>query len=448
MVVANLAKGPDGRWSAPDGRPLYAWATALGAVYRAQLRAELAEMGLVWDHRPNGLAEVSAIPKEILRAFSRRRAEIEADQARSGSTSQRSAEVAQRRTRAPKDPALASAPDGSLRQRWADQLAALVLHGRPACPADITAAIDWARPLAFAGPRTLERINTELVAPPPDEPDVANRSLTAHASTFSRRDVIKALAAACPSGAEAVDLMEAASELVSSEAVVPLLPLATDPAGAGMVAGDVIRTRDGRVLPALPADRRYSTQELLGIEESLISSAAALRGTGVGRVHHRQLVGMLAGAPELSADQRAVVASLCRSGHGIQLVEGPAGSGKTTALRVARLAWEAEGYRVIGAAAAARAAFELQRGSGITSGTLHRLLADLDRPGGGLAPRSVVVVDEAGMVGTRMLAPPRFPHPELRRQAGPGRGPPPVARHRRRRSLPGTAGPSGFAPPE
>ena len=42
VVVANLVEGPDGRFSAPDGRPLYVWAAALGAVYRAHLRSDMA----------------------------------------------------------------------------------------------------------------------------------------------------------------------------------------------------------------------------------------------------------------------------------------------------------------------------------------------------------------------------------------------------------------------
>ncbi|HUZ44060.1 MAG TPA: AAA family ATPase, partial [Acidimicrobiales bacterium] len=401
---ANLTQGPDGRWSAPDGRPIYAWATALGAIYRAQLRAELAGMGLEWDPRPNGLAEVSAIPRDVLRGFSRRRAEIEADQAAAGRSSSRSAEVAQRRTRAPKDPALAAADDQTLRARWERRLGELRVQGRPARPTDVTSAIDWARPRSPSGESRLAALADELVSAPPAEPDAPTRSLTAHASTFSRRDVVRALAIGCTYGAEAETVMAVAADLVASDAVVPLLPAAKDAFGASLVVRDVIRTRDGRVLPAVPTDRRYSTPELLGIESWICAQGLRLREGDFARVPHRHLAGMLAASPELSDDQADAVRTLCRSGAGVQLVEGPAGSGKTSALRVARLAWEAEGYNVIGTALAARAAAQLQSGSGIRSSTLHRLLADLERPGGGLPQGSVVVVDEAGMVGSRMLA--------------------------------------------
>ncbi|MHB1854015.1 MAG: MobF family relaxase, partial [Acidimicrobiales bacterium] len=313
VVIANLTQGPDRRWSAPDGRPLYAWATSLGALYQAQLRAELAELGLSWEARANGMAEVSAIPREILRGFSRRRVEIEADQSRAGGVSARSAEVAQRRTRRPKDPALAAAPDQTLRQRWLGQLETIAVRGRPGRVTDITGAIQRLAARLPAGRAWLARLADELVAPPPQDLDCPTRSLTAHVSTFSRRDVVRSLAGACPDGASARVVMDAAEALVRSKAVVPLLPLATDPAGSTLVVRDVIRTRDGRVLPAIPADRRYSTPDLLAIEAGILNEAQRLRGGRFGWVYRRQVDAMLAVASELSSDQAAVVEGLCRS---------------------------------------------------------------------------------------------------------------------------------------
>src|SRR5205085_10956948 len=78
---------------------------------------------------------------------------------------------------------------------------------------------------------------------------------------------------------------------------------------------------------------------------------------------------------------------------------------KPVALDAARAGWESAGYRVIGTALAARVAQELQAISGIRSTTVRGLLADLANPeAGGLGSNSVVVIDEAGMVGTRALA--------------------------------------------
>ena len=90
------------------------------------------------------------------------------------------------------------------------------------------------------------------------------------------------------------------------------------------------------------------------------------------------------------------------------MVVGKAGTGKTFALDAAREAWEASGIRVTGVALAARAALELRDAAGIESTTLARLLGQLDDPTktrtSPLQPGQVLVVDEAGMIGTRQLA--------------------------------------------
>lgn len=96
-----------------------------------------------------------------------------------------------------------------------------------------------------------------------------------------------------------------------------------------------------------------------------------------------------------------MVWALCTSGHGVDVVEGCAGAGKTFALAAGNDAWTASGYRVRGACLAARAAQRVEEGSGIPSTTLDRLLRSLDRDP--LTPRDVLTVDEAGMVGTRKL---------------------------------------------
>ena len=85
-------------------------------------------------------------------------------------------------------------------------------------------------------------------------------------------------------------------------------------------------------------------------------------------------------------------------------VVGVAGAGKTTALRVLADAYRESGVPVLGAAPSGRAADELTAATGIRSRTIHRLLLDAQHEGG--LPRGcVLIVDEAGMAETRMLAP-------------------------------------------
>jgi hypothetical protein len=100
-----------------------------------------------------------------------------------------------------------------------------------------------------------------------------------------------------------------------------------------------------------------------------------------------------------------MVRRLTTSGAGVEVVVGKAGTGKTYALDAARHAWQQAGVEVSGVALAARAALELQETAGIRSTTLASLLHRLDTGDGGVLPSgSVLVVDEAGMVGTRQLA--------------------------------------------
>jgi conjugative relaxase-like TrwC/TraI family protein len=90
VLVANLGQGPDGRWSALDGRRLYAQARAASFLYQAVLRSELSrQLGVEWLTVRDGIAEIAGVPKRVLRAFSRRRTEIEAALAEQGTSSAR-----------------------------------------------------------------------------------------------------------------------------------------------------------------------------------------------------------------------------------------------------------------------------------------------------------------------------------------------------------------------
>ena len=100
-----------------------------------------------------------------------------------------------------------------------------------------------------------------------------------------------------------------------------------------------------------------------------------------------------------------MIRRLARDGAGIQVVVGPPGTGKTFALAAAREAWEASGFTVLGAAVARRAAVELTSSAGIEATSVSALLLELKRgPPDLLDERTVLVVDEAGTLGTRALA--------------------------------------------
>ncbi|MBA3407639.1 MAG: AAA family ATPase, partial [Solirubrobacterales bacterium] len=107
--------------------------------------------------------------------------------------------------------------------------------------------------------------------------------------------------------------------------------------------------------------------------------------------------------PSLSDEQRALVLALTRSGDGVQVVRSAAGTGKTFALGAAVEAWQHSGIAVLGCGLSARAACELRDQAGIDATTIASLRQGLDQAVA-LAHGAVLLVDEAGMVGTRDLA--------------------------------------------
>jgi hypothetical protein len=99
-----------------------------------------------------------------------------------------------------------------------------------------------------------------------------------------------------------------------------------------------------------------------------------------------------------------MVRDLCQGGQGVALVVGRAGTGKTFALGIARHAWQLDGYRLLAAAPTGIATVSLQDEGFEDVATCDRLLLGLDKGQEQLDARTVLVVDEAGMVGSRKLS--------------------------------------------
>jgi Ti-type conjugative transfer relaxase TraA len=148
--------------------------------------------------------------------------------------------------------------------------------------------------------------------------------------------------------------------------------------------------------------KRYTSAEMLRVEGQMLQDAERMiqrRAHGVGQSHQRAALSQGA----LSEEQRAAFAELMGEGD-VKALVGVAGSGKSHLLAVAREAWQAEGYTVKGAALAGIAAENLEVASGITSRTLASYEFAWAAGRDELTHRDVLVIDEAGMVGTRQLA--------------------------------------------
>jgi ATP-dependent exoDNAse (exonuclease V) alpha subunit len=151
-------------------------------------------------------------------------------------------------------------------------------------------------------------------------------------------------------------------------------------------------------------ERRWSTPELLAVEQRLVEAAVGRAGEQTAVASHDAVRAALAAHPTVGEDQQAMVRDVCQGGAGVCLVVGRAGTGKTFALGIARHAWQLDGYRPLATAPTGIATVSLEAEGFEEVATCDRLLVDLDDGRERLDDRTVLVVDEAGMVGSRKLA--------------------------------------------
>jgi Ti-type conjugative transfer relaxase TraA len=151
---------------------------------------------------------------------------------------------------------------------------------------------------------------------------------------------------------------------------------------------------------------RFTTREMIEAEQRLHRAVELMaererheirdadREAALARTEQRGLV---------LSDEQADALARVMDGHDLGIVVGHAGTGKSAMLGVAREAWEAAGYGVRGVALSGVAAENLEGGSGIASRTIASLEHGWQQGRDLLTTRDVLVIDEAGMVGTRQL---------------------------------------------
>lgn len=146
---------------------------------------------------------------------------------------------------------------------------------------------------------------------------------------------------------------------------------------------------------------RYTTREMLEIEQGILDKSLARQAE---ETHRVDTSAAIAARPTMTQEQRDALRHICETPGGVKIVEGMAGTGKSYLMGAARESWEAAGYEVIGAALAGKAAAGLESGSGIKSQTIHSLLAELDQGQRQLSNKTILVIDEGGMVGSCQMA--------------------------------------------
>jgi conjugative relaxase-like TrwC/TraI family protein len=447
LIITNRTQGPDGGWRTLDSRDLLAHRATADAMYRAAYQQELTRsLGVCWEAPDRwGNRAIQGMPEELRRSFSKRHqqisAELERQEAEEGKRrTPRQVQKVVHETRPPKSH---QTPE-TLYGRWQQEARDLGYEpdrlvfkitdrtrAREQDPAR-TAGQDGASDRTPAGlaevltttaglpERTVRTMFDRLASP---------EGLTAQASTFTRRQVLCAVGRELPTDAAGT----------------------VGPAELEALADRFLAERAVSVVSEHAAgERHYATPELLAVEQRLIDTAVGRAGEQTGVCSHDTLRATLAAHPTIGKDQAAMVRDITQGGQGVLLVVGKAGTGKTYALGVARHAWQLDGYRVLGAAPTGIATVCLDAEGFEHSRTVDSLLGELDQeradhrrqpklsltrqpppgrdrdttrirraPGAAvdsrritqagqdervLDERTVLVVDEAGMLGSRKLA--------------------------------------------
>ncbi len=148
---------------------------------------------------------------------------------------------------------------------------------------------------------------------------------------------------------------------------------------------------------------KYTTREMIRLEAEMANRAIWLSQRSSHGVRDTVLAATFERHEHLSDEQKTAIEHVAGAER-IAAVIGRAGAGKTTMMKAAREAWEAAGYRVVGAALAGKAAEGLEKEAGIISRTLSSWELRWNEGRNQLDSKTVFVLDEAGMVSSRQMA--------------------------------------------
>lgn len=367
VLVANLSRGSDGRWSSLVHPHLYRHAKAAGELFQAVFRQELtASLGVEW--RPGRhVGEIAGIPQALLDGFSKRSQEIEDWLAATGtpdSPEGRQQAVLATRRRKPEvehgrfdDDWKREAIDAGWGPDAAEALVAWYAARHPTPTVDSPWRVADVTFDEHGTPVHVERLVDvdEWIAG-------LLRHLTAADTTFTAADLHAAIAHRQGTGATVETIERIAHTVLASPLTIAV------------------------------GDDRWTSREILDTEHRFITAL-------------RQPASPLpAGAPgdRLGIDQATAVETLVGSPSAVSVLIGPAGTGKTFTVAAIATAYQASGCGVLGAAPSARAALELDAAA-VPARTLHRLLDDWRTGADSPRPHTLLVIDEAGMADLRTL---------------------------------------------
>ncbi|MHB1536556.1 MAG: MobF family relaxase, partial [Acidimicrobiales bacterium] len=412
-ATLNRVRCADGQWRALDGRALYRVAAAAGAIYDRVREAAL-ERDLKVAHEldpTSGAREIVGVDAQVRRLFSARRVQIEgrldelmtAWRAEHGAEPSqwmvtRMAEWARLETRAAKGPG--EATEAAL-TRW-----------------DAQARAELGRSLSEVWDAATHPRRSEQGGDAPDDEDLlgaAVRAVDRAKSTWTRYDLARELtrritldpAEPADTALARVDrLVARALQAGNGHGVVSLAAPAVFDSPTSLR-----RASDDTSVYAEHGGDRYSTDAGLAIERRLIATAGDTTGPRLDQA----AIEAVTTAAGLDRDQATAVAAVLGSGQRLDVLVGPAGTGKTTTMGSVARAWAGTGRQVLGVSIAENATRILAAQAGVHGVNAAKLIFEhTERPPEqrqqawwrrtyAIGPGALVILDEAGMASRRTI---------------------------------------------
>ncbi|MFD6094113.1 MobF family relaxase [Oerskovia sp. NPDC060338] len=415
VVVSNKVQGIDGRWRTLDSRRLHKAAVAMSETYNAFLTDHTARvLGAAWvpvdrgKYRNTGW-EIAGVPATLLAEFSRRSAGGEGVESIERVADRLIDEYVASHGRRPSHATIVKLrQQATLETRPAKELhslAELTAEWRARATTMLGEdATTWAQQLLASGSEeALLRADDMGLGLIHDIATVTLMEVANRRATWSRWN-LHAEAARQFMGvrfATTADRVAVLDQIVqhAEEASLRLTP------EYGRSVPEPYLNADGTNRFQTADQIAYSSQDILDAETRLLQHADAtdaptLSARLVARHTSRPIKGV-----RLEPDQAAAITAIARSGITLDLLVGPAGAGKTTALRALHRAWTAAHGKdsVIGLAPSAAAAEVLGDSLGVRAENTAKFLYEHAHNRWSLQPGQLVLLDEASLAGTLAL---------------------------------------------
>ena len=409
VVISNRVKTTrDGAWRTIDGNPLHAWVVAISELHEAVFSDHLTRaLGVDWQRRPRGRDrnpawEITGVPQTLVEGFSARSRDInevtdrliEEYVANHGRRPCRSTIMKLRQ-----QAALSSRPEKHIHS-LAELTTAWRRRTGEVLDGDVVA---WAREVTTNPARPTLRADDV----PLDVIEELGRTVVAvvgeKRSTWRRPNLYAETARqtlgwrfATTADREAITGMIVDTAEHGSLRLTPP-ELATTPEAL---------TRDDGTSTFRPKHSTvFSSEQLLAAEDRLLQRAAKTTAPTVDIETVDRITAQSVKGHRLSPEQAQAIAMVAVSGRQLDLLIGPAGAGKTTAMRALHRAWTTHHGRgsVVGLAPSASAAAVLAEDLGIACENTAKWLYDHQQGRTRFERGQLLIVDEATLAGTLTL---------------------------------------------